>query len=148
MGITMRVNKVFIIIIIIFLVVGIILYYPVKIAKNKDILTNNDNYIICEIVMTTGFDWRIEKSSIGKVGLVFIEGISTNLIKELSYSIIWGNNEFIMWGNFLSNKNYDGGSYPVFEVTKWEILFPVKRETIVPSFLTPKYGLTFFDYKG
>ncbi len=120
-------------------------YFPLKLAIKGNDYTEK-NYIVCEKVKTTGFDWRISSSSVGYVGMVVLKGNIDDAM-NFKYPLEWGHNQFIMKGNF-SNEEYDFGNekYPIFIVDSWEIIYPVKRDGF--SFLSPSYGIVPADLIG
>lgn len=133
------------IVVIVLMVAGIGLY-PVKRAIREADINNTVGYVVCERVRVTGFDWEVDKSHDGYSGYIFIDG-EYPVDGQLQYGVLAGRNRFVMFGEYSGEREFYGGMYPVFKSTRWEILYPVKRDGILPSFICPKYGLSVMDFK-
>lgn len=116
--------------------------FPVKLAITESGLKDKE-YMICEVIKTTGFDWRVEKSSYGYKGLVILEG---NIpIEGYEFGITYGENKFVVYGEFVSDiMLYGDDKYRIFNVEKWDILYPVHRNSL-REFIGPKYGINLLD---
>ena len=121
-------------------------YYPQKVAITEDALKNaQEEYIIYEPCLVTGFDWQITESTTGYEGYVFIEGELSN-VHEIIKTEVASNSRFVLYGEFVGEKDFCGeGAYPVFQSPGWDIICPIQRISAwVP--LAPKHWLTQMDF--
>ena len=140
------------------LIIGLFFYlnsHIVKVAVHREELIGKD-YIICQQVRTTGFDWMIYESSDvsapysalqGRLPLfVKLEG-NIPLEEYRNYYPRVRFNNFICFGEIIGEgvdaDNLD--KYIIFRVDRWEVLYPVIRNSSLPDFLLPKHGFNFFD---
>lgn len=79
-------------------------YKPYKYALKLEEI-NNDNYIICNVVQTTGFNWRTQDGEL--INVVGKAPFSKDG-KFKSFDIEFGNNKFILYGNYTDDVYYYG----------------------------------------
>ena len=122
----------------------IILGSPIKYAIKIEDIESYENFILVKQTWHTGTGWQ-------KVGADFgflndIEYYDVNLIGTVPPLIGTGvyANTFLCIVEYLGNEyetNFDG-DYEKYFVLDWYPLYPVKRDTILPSWLFPKGYMT------
>lgn len=146
-GDNMRYNRVTCLIIIVMFLVGTFLlielktiFKPIKYAvEMKNEHAKSEEYIICQLVKITGFKWRTLDGE-----LINVNGCDQMDI-FCSYGIEYGNNKFILYGEFSSNMyEFDGEFFREFNCKNWDIIYPVNRDVLFNSFM-PKRYLCEFD---
>lgn len=148
-----------IILIIIFCIMFIVLRIPVKKAVTINLetvkqerISDSDKVLICQFSTTTGPQWKV----IGKNNGLFATK------EPYEYIIIKGNfpykrlnadlfmylphNKFVIQGNFVGEmKGEDEDIYKVFEVEKWDVMYPISRGEGFVNII-PKDSLTLYDF--
>jgi len=139
---------------VIFIIMGflpsIILGLPIKYAIKKEDIIKYENSILIKQTWTTGTGWE-------KIGDQFgflqnTEKYDVILTADIPPSIgIGGNhvNTFLCIVEYLGieyEPNY-GGEFEKYLVIEWYPLYPVLRDTILPSWLYPKGYMTKTDIK-
>jgi hypothetical protein len=130
------------------IILGLIMfarYYPIKTAVKESDIECTGEYVICNPAYSTGFEWGCMSSSTMYEGGIFIEGALEKPRSAIKYDVL-PNNSFIFYGEFIGERDSDVGKYPVFRAKNWDIIAPVKRNTIFPNFLCPQYGLSWVDF--
>jgi hypothetical protein len=139
------------IILIIFTSIIVILnFIPVKISAHiKNIKTDDTGVIICEYDQVTGASWRIIGDSKGlfkKGEGEYIDITGKTPGEKLDWTILLGeNNKFILHGKFIGTKEIAGENCRVFEVSHWDIVYPINRTTL-RGYVSPKGYLNIYDY--
>lgn len=147
-------------IIIALLITTILIKYPVKKAikvsfpsTNQQEINENDTKIICKYSTATGPQWEV----VGKNGKLFDITEDTELVilkgkapKQLNTDLFYlynpPANMFEFEGKLNGYGDYKGdGKYKIFEVKKWNIIYPVHRESILNNLL-PTNALTPYDF--
>lgn len=112
------------------------LKYAVEIAKLQ---SQDKDYIICELVKTTGFKWRTSDGE-----LISVIGCDP-MDMFCSYSIEYGHNKFILYGEFLSDMyEIEGEFFRIFNCKDWDVVYPINRDSLF-NFIMPKNYLCEFD---
>jgi hypothetical protein len=143
------------IILILFVVIFIISnLIPIKMAVNRDakFIKKSNNFedaIICKNEQVTGATWAMIGNKNGlfadnKGEYIHIEGSTPE--NALNSSLLKTPNKYIFYGKFTGNRTVDGEKNRVFLVSAWEIVYPVKRDTIRGFFTSSKY-LNIFDFQ-
>ncbi len=126
-------------------------FIPVKISFNQNKLNqpeNNETMVLCEYGQTTGPNWVIIGDYKGEFSSDKIEFIDVKWSvsgKLPNSSIFIGHNKYALYGKFNGVETIDGCNYRVFEVKRWEILYPIDRFSL-RSYITPKRYLNLFDF--
>ena len=119
--------------IILFLIWG---FLPRKFAIDQPY---DANYILIKDQTATISTWRVLDDTIDNND-VWLTG---NYPKFGAYEILTGDNTYVCYGHYIENYNSDAGTCPQFKSNGWDILYPVKRNSIFPY---PKSYLCNFDY--
>lgn len=127
-----------IILLLLFLVVvfGIYFYRPIKFSVKIDELPNK-TYILVEPCATTLANWKIIGNQDEKFKTPLYVRLEGNGPAGFNYDFEAGKNTFICYGVFKEDGELEGEVFKVFEVTDWDILYPVKRNSLF-SFCLPK----------
>jgi len=129
--------------ILLLLIIILSLWLPIKLAIKKD-MVDNQEYFICEKVSTTGFEWIVVDGNYNYTGYIELKGkIPLEEYRNYYPSIRF--NKFVCLGQIVGEDIFDGYKYLIFNVDRWEVLYPVQRDSLIPEFLLPKYGFTFWD---
>ena len=118
-------------------------WFPVKHAIKKEFLTNEE-FLICNKVSTTGFDWIVIDGTYNYFGYIKLVGKVPLEEYENYYPSVRLSN-FVCFGKVVGEDIFDGIEFLIFDVERWEVLYPVKREVVLFEFLQPKYGFTLWD---
>jgi len=133
-------------VIIALLITGVLFlrYYPIKSAVDEDsVELSGKDYIICRAAYATGFHWIVEKSSSSYEGFVFVEGVMEDPY-SFDYNVI-PHTLFVLYGSFIGERIFSDEMIPIFKAESWDVLKPVDRGSM-PGFLSPPYGLSWFDF--
>lgn len=99
--------------------------HPVKIAKKYDSLNPQQTYIVVKYVSTTASLWEI----IGDNEKMYETPLSVELrgnYPKLTFDVQWGDNIYVCYGAYKEDiVNLAGYKNIVFDVTDWDILYPV-----------------------
>lgn len=143
----------FILVILIIIYVSLF-FFPLKISINKsyksinpESVKNSDTLLICDY--TDGPDPRWEVIGNNK-GLFICKDYEPECIiikgnfsyRKLNYDILNYDNRFILKGKVIGEEKYGGGSFKVFKVERWDVLYPIKQ----PFPFMPKRWLVKYDY--
>jgi hypothetical protein len=120
------------------------LLFPVKYAlKQKDLDALEKPYFLIQWVQVTGSSWRIVGDQNGyydKQNYIVESGEIPYIVGN--YSIAIGDNTYICYGHYIGeDKIFDFSEY---QFTGWDILYPVKRDAIIPFW--PKSYLSKLDF--
>ena len=120
-------------------------FKPIKQAIKIHELNNDISYIVVIPAKVTGADWMIIDSNNCKFDEEDYIRIVGNEPKFLDFSIQYADNKFICYGKYVQEDYEDEtGIYDVFESSAWDIVYPIKRNSIF-SFFMPKSYLTELD---
>lgn len=105
---------------------------PFKYAVKYEEIDNRE-HIICKRVMITGFNWRTENGEL-------INVIGKHPYKNIKNSDIeFSDNRYILYGYYIDDiYEFDGCSYRTFNCTDWDIIYPIKRNLGLFSFIYSK----------
>lgn len=118
-------------------------WFPIKLAVKKDTLIDKE-YFICEKVVTTGFEWHAVEGTYDFCGYVRLEGkVPLEGYRNFYPSVRF--NQFVCHGKVIGEDVFDGYKFLIFNVERWDVLYPVQRESFIPEFIQPKYGFTIWD---
>ncbi len=128
------------------IVVSIIGFSPVKKAVNKEAINYNKTFIIVKAQRSTISEWTVLEDNEGIIANEADVKLTGNIPSGYNYEFEIGQNQFLCYGRYMGMES----QYPVsleeimiFEVDSWEILFPIKRESLIP--FLPKNYLCKFD---
>jgi len=141
------------IIIIVFLFLIAVFVYnilPEKYAvKREDLLNSNEAYYLVEWVRTTGIEWMIVGDQTG----LYSEAKYAMLIGEVpdivsNYSIATARNTYVCYGEYIGEKENTilGETLSEYIMIGWDILYPIKRNTVLPFW--PSSYLSRMDMKA
>lgn len=101
----------------------------------------HDKYIICEYKLTSGFDWRMIQNEFGEENNEYIvlsipddekHKVSINSISD---TVKASGNKFVFYiSDKYIGKNDIDEECLVYNVTSWDILYPIKRDRILGIF--------------
>ena len=125
----------------------LITYVPIKPAV-KDIAVNEKKYILVQRQKSTGFDWFVVYDIEGRTkegeDIVLLGNAPT--LYDHPQRLYNPENIFICFGEYISDSLVDTTLSKTFFVNSWNFMYPIKRDSILPSFLNPKYGRTVLDF--
>ncbi|MEN8904770.1 MAG: hypothetical protein ABF289_02295 [Clostridiales bacterium] len=125
------------------IIIGIVIYikYPLKKALHIDIeyvdkldITGDENRLFCINTTVTGPTWGViginnkilndyrNNTKMMPKEMIILEG-NTEIGVDINDSY---GNVFIYDGKFLESKKQDGQLYKVFQISEWNILYPIK----------------------
>jgi len=119
-------------------------FIPVKKAVNEDSLDKNDEYIVVVVQKATISEWRIIGDNNGEHSIQEDVRLLGNAPSGYNYGIEFGFNTFICYGKYDGTGDLHGERYEIFVVERWEILYPVKRDSIF-AWALPKTYLCRYD---
>ena len=128
------------------LVAAVIIFlsaFPIKYAVKKESLSGED-YLICIKTRVTGFDWSVVESTYGYEGYVELRG-TLPLSEYRNFYPRVRFNKFVCFGEFVGDGVFDGYEYKIFRVDRWEVLYPVTRDSLLPEVFLPKSWLVPMD---
>jgi len=126
-----------------FLLIAIIayFYYPIKYAVHTEEINTNNEHIIVTAVKSTGLSWETVPDAHSTPQNVILSG---NYPQGYTVNIdMDGNNKFVCYGKVTEKK--PGGEI-VFDVTSWDILYPISYAPAVFPKLHPDAYLCRLDY--
>ena len=135
-----------IIISVVTLVLACLNYLPLELAIKK-IPNDRQDYILVKQQKVTGFDWYIIGDHTGIFDIqpdIILNGAVPKY--EVPSGIFHGDNTFICFGEYEADIYVYSQLSKVFKVDSWSIVYPIKRDGLLPSFLNPKYGTNIWDY--
>ena len=104
---------------------------------------SDENYVLCKRMVTTGFDWVMVKDEDGNKTYTFcnISGVSPFADLNLNADFVFGNNTYVLYfeEKEMVYSEASGKDELEFVVTGWDILLPIKRNTLLDLFCTSKY---------
>ena len=123
---------------------------PVKIAVTEASLKNKTGYILIERMTTTGFSWVIVGDENGfyyEGDGRFVQLTGKEPAEGCGLSIEWGRNVYVCYGEVTGEGYFDSDFYQIYDVKKWDILYPVDRNNSSDFFqFSPKWCLSSYDY--
>ena len=139
----MKKIKVFIVFLIVVICINFI---PIDIAVSYPVQSDRE-YILVQQVKTTGIDWyMIEASKQESLkGYVHLNGNAPPSY-DMSNRLYHPENVYVCYGQFEQDMIVDGEQIMNFNVQDWDFVYPIKRNSLLPGFLNPKYGRNFLDY--
>ena len=125
----------------VFVLVFVILFFIWGSFPRKYAVTEpkKDNSVFIKNQTATISPWKIIDKTLDKHD-VWLSGEYPNLE---SYAILTGDNTYICYGTYIDDYDSPAGTCLQFKSTDWDILYPVKRNTLLPY---PKSYLCNFDY--
>ncbi|MBU5450082.1 hypothetical protein [Acetivibrio sp. MSJd-27] len=115
-------------------------FIPIKWAiKKEDIKDDRENYIVVQAEASTVSAWIYEKESEWRnVSLL------NETIRKFNRELAGLGNQYICYGKFNGSTESIGIQVELFDVTGWDILYPIKRNKYMEGIL-PKSYLCIFD---
>ena len=116
----------------------------VKTAIRKNRLPENEEYVICRWTQTTGYNWIISSSKgLGEKHTFCRINGPTPLDLDLKYDFLISSNKYVFYVTDVREYYSDELHEDVIEytVSGWDILYPVRRESMITFLKTPKYIL-------
>jgi len=88
------------------------------------------NYIICEWVRTTGYNYRLIQDEKGRRTneLCMVEG--QNPENEVNYDFLIAHNKYVLYVVEKKPYSFDGEISVKYVVEGWDVLYPVKRDSL------------------
>jgi hypothetical protein len=130
------------------LIIMIYLLFPVKYAlKQKDLDVLEKPYFFIKWTQVTGSSWRIVGDQDGYYDrskyIITNGGGCPHIVGN--YDIARADNTYICYGYYIGEgKDYGGPIFSEYQCTGWDILYPVKRDAIIPFW--PKSYLSRLDF--
>ena len=121
------------------LIVVLVGFIPVKQAIKQDSLVKTENYIIVKVQKATISEWVAIGDNKGDYDLPRDVRLTGNAPSGYNYDVEVGDNTFICYGNSDGIGDFHGEKYDIFNVEKWEILYPVKRNSFFDWILPNSY---------
>lgn len=134
----------YIILTIILLILGIG-FFPVKYAVKREKLDIKRSFIFIQEQKTTVSPWK----AIGDQATSYFTPLNVRINGEepsnYNYGVEIGHNTFVCYGYYSRTGDLGGSDkYSIYEATGWNIVYPIKRDSIFGSIL-PKSYLCVFD---
>ena len=129
-------------VIIIAVIIGFI---PVKHAVKR--LNEADDYIAVNVEKATISQWIAVGDNKGDYEVQNDVRLTGNAPSGYNYAVEVGHNTFICYGKFDGVGDLHGEKYDIFNVEKWEILYPVKRNLRFDWILPNSYLCRFDMWK-
>jgi hypothetical protein len=112
--------------------------------RQKDI-DHSKPYIIVHVTRTTGYDWVAVTEKSGNISDDGKYDVSLvgNYPSDPTYNCDGIYNYFICYGDFDNSVKDTHKGLPVFRVSRWDVLYPVKHDSLLPG---PRSYLCRFDF--
>lgn len=104
-------------------------FMPVKQAIKQDSLDKTENYIIVNVQKATISEWIAIGDNKRDYNVPKDVRLTGNAPSGYNYDIEVGHNTFICYGKPDGDGDLHGEKYNIFNVERWEILYPVKRNS-------------------
>lgn len=114
-------------------------FLPVKYAVKRDNLNITGDYLIVKVQKSTISQWVAIGDSKGIYDDNIDVRLTGNVPSGYNYDIETGENIFICYGVFDGSADLHGQKYDIFNVESWEILYPVKRNSLFDKVLPDSY---------
>ena len=124
---------------------------PVKYAvKMEDLTGSGVPYYLVQWVQVTGSSWEIVGDQYGYYPeslYIIAEGETPSAAKN--YSVAIGQNTYVCYGEYVGECEIpeSGMVLGKYKFTDWDILFPIKRETVLPSWFYSSNYLSEADFE-
>lgn len=132
----------------IILVLPYLFCHPVKVAKKQNDLNNKETYILVKAEATTAYQWLI----VGDNEKLYETALPVELkgnYPKLKFDIKSGNNTYVCYGKYDNDTvNIAGYNNKVFDVTGWDILYPVRHNHIWDWIIFSNHFLFTFEING
>ena len=138
------------VIIVVFLQFFVSTRTPIKYALFIEDLADAENpYYLVQWTQVTGSSWRIIGDQNGyfeNPQYIIIEGEAPSVVKN--NSVATGENIYVCYGEYMGENEIanTGMIFDTYKFTDWDILYPVRRETILPSWFYPIGYLSKADF--
>ena len=119
--------------------------YPIKFAVTEQQIADK-NYILVEPCATTLANWKVVKGKNKVTDEEIYVRLEGDEPKNLSYNILSGDNIYVCYGEFLEHGDLHGERYHRFYVNKWDILYPISRNSIF-DFIMPDNYMCKLDFE-
>ena len=119
-------------------------FTPDKKALKQDNLDKTDSYIIVHVQKATISQWITVGDNKGDYDIPKDIRLTGNAPSGYNYDVEVGDNAFVCYGKFDGVGDLNGEEYYVFNVDRWEILYPVKRNSPF-DWILPNSYLCRFD---
>lgn len=120
-------------------------FYPVKFSVKKENISGKE-YILASPydITTTMANWKITGDEHGLVNIPYYVSMQGNKPQGFNFEIYTAENIFVCYGYFMEDEEFEGESYKVFYAQDWDILYPVKRNSMFSSIM-PKAFIANID---
>lgn len=129
------------------LITVLIGFIPVKHAVKQNSLEEVDEYIAVNVQRSTISQWIAVGDNKGDYEVPKDVRLTGNTPSGYNYDVEVGHNTFICYGKFDGVGDLHGEKYDIFNVKKWEILYPVKRNSRFDWILPNSYLCRFDMWK-
>lgn len=119
------------------------IYFPMKIAVPKILINTDSEYIIVRQVRMTDIQWKIVPDEHCKYKDQNYARLSGDFPRGFNANVEMSENQFICYGQLVE---YEPGGVIEFNVTHWEIEYPIRYDWAVFPFLHPSAYLCKLDY--
>ncbi len=119
-------------------------FIPIKFAVKQEDLDRSENYIIVKVQTATVAPWIAIGDNKGNYDMPKDVRLSGNVPSGFNYDVAVGQNAFVCYGKSGGTKDLYGEEYEDFNVERWEILYPVKRNSNL-DWIWPDSYLCIFD---
>ena len=150
------------------IILWIISRIPIKRVINMENINEEENFLICEFIATTGPDWKVHTVNLGESELVYLEGnLPNNKLNKPAF-FFFARNKFLIRAEVIGEvvisaegdirKYYDDSSiermkvdeqnsstYKILKVFEWDIIAPIERGDVF-RFMAPKKYLNIYDF--
>ena len=119
-------------------------FWPLKFARNKIPEIQAHDCILVQRQYSSEATWSIVENNDDANEVQISVQLTGNYPTGFNYDVDVGGNTYICYGKFIDKQNIDGYKVEVFNVTNWDILYPIKRNSPI-SWLFPKWFLCNMD---
>lgn len=119
-------------------------FIPVKHAVKQEHLEKTDEYIIVNVQKATISQWIAVGDNNGEYDAPKDVRLTGEAPSGYNYDVEVGHNTFICYGKFDGLGDLHGEKYDIFNVERWEILYPVNRNSPF-DWILPNSYLCRFD---
>ena len=122
-------------------------FFPVKIARKIEDIDTSKNYIIVNVQKSTISEWISISDNRGDYAVAKNVRLTGCIPGGYNYDVETGKNAFVCYGELTGVGELGGEHYDVFNVVKWDILYPINRNSPFDCIL-PKNYLCLFETIG